>query len=227
MNDTQQDMFKEESFSTEERIEEIRRLRKLREDTDKKLVSLSNPTAISQQMSQMAKEGKYISVELNSDDEEISSIIEGTAKETNANRSFMPIKQEEETPANVEQMTDFNDVNSEENQCSADDINAIKKIKAVKRKSRKNISPEFINASFSSEYSMTSFPSGSDCSPKECLETLKTLISSPSRTKEVGRVLEEWNMENSHLFDSDVIDNDTKMARADFIKDKKQKLFLP
>ena len=132
MNDTQQDMFKEESFSTQERIDEIRRLRKLREDTDKKLVSLSNPTAISQQMSQMAKEGKYLSVELNSDDEEISSIIEGTAKETNVNRSFMPIKHEEETPANVEQMTDFNDVDSEENQSCYDQWTYIYKCNYIK-----------------------------------------------------------------------------------------------
>ena len=169
-------MFKEEPYSTQERIDEIRRLRKLREDTEQKLVALSNPTTIGQQMSQMARDGKYFSIELNSD-EEISCVVDGPAKEVDENRSFIPVKIEE-------QRLDADSVVSEDN------AKTLKRIKAVKRKSRRNISPEFVNASFSSEYSMTSFPAGSDCSPRKCLETLRTMVNSPSRIKEVGRVLE-------------------------------------
>ena len=57
---------------------------------------------------------------------------------------------------------------------------------------------------------MTNDDIGSDLSPKEALETIKTMLSTETRVKEVVNTLKSWADNNEDLFNETVVDEETK-----------------
>ena len=138
---------KNESVSDLERFEEIRRLRRQCEETDRALAALTAPTNDAEELARMASRGKYICVEMGSDDEEMITVVDGD-------------------PRVIDLVPRV--VKSEPGDCTAEVNNAVEeaesgigdmgvvlskeektRMKRLKRKARRNITPEFVNVSFS------------------------------------------------------------------------------
>jgi hypothetical protein len=208
------DEFKMESMDDTERWAEIHRIRKQREEMDARLAVLTIPDANAETMANLAADGKYICVELDSDDEEVVSIVPGVPKHwVSLAPGLNPVKEETREPDNGD---------CEDDDTSEDKLKKMEK--RVKRKARRNLTPEFVNASFSSDYSLSADPSIEDASPLECLETVKALLKNEKTFAAVCKVLERWNVSGDDMFDSSVVDIEIRQARKEFVEGLKVKI---
>ena len=154
--DPMQKAPKLETMTDSERFEEIRRLRLQKQATDARLADLSGSSISgnlsSSSLAAMAANGQYKCIEIDSDGEEIDTVVDGPKKTIDFTKIKVSVKTEV-SEEHVNSIDRFNDTPDN-----------LPKTKSRKRKTP--ISSEYVDVTFDSEYSSTN----SDYSPGECLE---------------------------------------------------------
>ena len=168
---------KTEKADSWDKILEVNRLRKVVRRASARLEKLSASNAASQ-MAEMASSGKFLMVEIDTDDEETECVVDGDPKTIDLTpRTVEQIKKEVQErswneiitePAVISVGEETNDSISEDSRLQTTFENSLekaspktrKRIVGLKRKvcsmSRRNISPRFVNDSLNSTDNMSS-----------------------------------------------------------------------
>ena len=231
------------SVKTEEvdRLLEVSRLRKVMNRAKARIDELS-ASEVASQLAHMASDGKYIMIEIDSENEETERVVEGDPKTVNVlPRTVENIKKEiegkswkdvllEHTPSSEgEETLDSRledsrlDITSE-NSLDKASPNTRRRMVCVKRKirskSRKNISPRYVNDSLNSDVSMSL--EGVDKSPREVLVFVQEVCKDGARMKELISILSSWNKDG--IFDRQSVSIETKHSRSSFCSGLKASL---